>query len=157
MTALGPLGPSALVDGAALSRLFSRTQPAAATQAASKRPVKRPETQQVKLISSKRAQNVAIVLARLSLSTKVTAAAAAAAKAAAANAAAACCCCAAGMALAVPCLRWDVACCCCFCSFCCCCDAFAALELLLLLPIGSRASSGVSRQQRPVYGGAGET
>ncbi|XP_026193889.1 uncharacterized protein LOC34620900 [Cyclospora cayetanensis] len=70
MPALGPLGPSALVDGAALSRLFSRTQSSAATKAASKRATKRPEVQQVKLISSKRAQNVAIVLARLSLSTK---------------------------------------------------------------------------------------
>ena len=72
MPAVGPLGPSALVDGAALSRLFSRTQPAAAAAAAAaKRPSKKPQVQQTKFISSKRAQNVAIVLARLSISTEV--------------------------------------------------------------------------------------
>lgn len=71
MPAVGPLGPSAFVDGAALSRLFSRTQPPAAAAAAAKHPTKRPQLQQTKFISSKRAQNVAIVLARLSLSTEV--------------------------------------------------------------------------------------
>lgn len=68
---MGPLGPSVLVDGPALSRLFSRTQPAATTAAAAKRSAKRAEVQQVTLISSKRAQNVAIVLARLSMPTQV--------------------------------------------------------------------------------------
>lgn len=60
-----------MVDGAALSRLFSRTQPAAAAAAPTRRGTKKPEVQQIKIISSKRAQNVAIVLARLSLTTKV--------------------------------------------------------------------------------------
>ncbi|KAL8433300.1 hypothetical protein ACSSS7_003984 [Eimeria intestinalis] len=48
MTCVGPLSPSTLVDGGALSRLFSRAQPAtaAAGAAAAKRPAKKPEPQQ---------------------------------------------------------------------------------------------------------------